>query len=92
MQQVHHRLREALELRPVVARLEQDHSMIAHLLGGLEAAMSSGVGREEALRHLEGVGAIMENHFRYEEREILHLLDDLDDLDLAPVDVLGPLA
>ena len=27
------------------------------------------------LRHLEGVDAIMESHFRYEERELVALLD-----------------
>ena len=29
------------------------------------------------LRHLEGVDAIMESHFRYEERELVALLDAL---------------
>ncbi len=80
------------DLRPVVARLEQDHSMIAHLLVGLDAALSAGAGAAETLRHLEGIGAIMENHFRYEERELLPRLGALDGLDLDPTEVLGPLA
>ena len=30
------------------------------------------------LRHVEGVDAIMESHFRYEERELVGLLDALE--------------
>lgn len=34
-------------------------------------------------QHLEGIGAIMESHFRHEERQLVRILDDLD-LDLDP--------
>lgn len=44
----------------------------------------------DALRHLDGIGAVMESRFRYEERELLPLLEGLDGL--APAAVLGPLA
>ncbi|MFH9740680.1 hemerythrin domain-containing protein [Streptomyces roseolus] len=78
------------ELRPVLRSLEQDHSMIAHLLGGLQAAMERAAPPEELDRHLEGIAALMENHFRYEERQLLSVLEALD-LDAAPGEVLGPL-
>ncbi|MFD6359068.1 hemerythrin domain-containing protein [Streptomyces roseolus] len=78
------------ELRPVLRSLEQDHSMIAHLLGGLQAAVERAAPPEELDRHLEGIAALMENHFRYEERQLLSVLEALD-LDAAPGEVLGPL-
>ncbi|MET8055233.1 hemerythrin domain-containing protein [Streptomyces microflavus] len=78
------------ELRPVLRSLEQDHSMIAHLLGGLSAAVDRAASPEELDRHLEGIAALMENHFRYEERQLLAVLETLE-LPAAPGEVLGPL-
>ncbi|QTV80142.1 hemerythrin domain-containing protein [Microbacterium sp. NIBRBAC000506063] len=46
------------ELAPVIRALEQDHSMIAHLLGGLSAALERAAPPAEIARHLEGVSAI----------------------------------
>ncbi|WP_233580684.1 hypothetical protein [Streptomyces triticirhizae] len=45
---------------------------------------------EELDGHLEGVAAIMESHFRYEERQQLTVLESLD-LAAESSDVLGPL-
>lgn len=78
------------ELRPVLRSLQQDHSMIAHLLGGLRAAVDRAASPGELDRHLEGIAAIMENHFRYEERQLLTVLETLDPA-AAPGDALGPL-
>ena len=64
--------------------------MIAHLLGGLQSAVDRAAGPDEIDRHLEGLAAIMENHFRYEERQLLTVLDTLD-LDADQGEVLGPL-
>jgi hemerythrin-like domain-containing protein len=77
-------------LAPVLRALEQDHSMIAHLLGGLQDAVERLASPAELERHLEGIGAIMESHFRYEERQLLTVLETLG-LDADPEDVLGPL-
>jgi hypothetical protein len=68
-------LREHPGSAEVVARLEQDHAMIASLLAELERALRSGASSEVVLGHLEGVDAIMESHFRYEERELVPVLD-----------------
>lgn len=76
------------DLAPVLRKLEQDHSMIAHLLGGLQSAVDSHAAPDELHRHLEGVAAIMESHFRYEERQLLIVLERLE-LDAAPTDALG---
>ncbi|WP_231954607.1 hemerythrin domain-containing protein [Actinoplanes derwentensis] len=75
------------ELRPVLRKLEQDHSMIAYLIGTLENAVRQNV---DPRPHLDGLGAIMENHFRYEERQLLTVLETLD-LTADPADALGPL-
>ncbi|MFY1668986.1 hemerythrin domain-containing protein [Plantactinospora sp. WMMB334] len=78
------------ELRETLRYLRQDHSMIAHLLGALQAAVARAAPPEELDRHLEGVAAIMESHFRYEERQLLTVLETLA-LDTDPEAVLGPL-
>ncbi|KQR39136.1 hemerythrin domain-containing protein [Microbacterium sp. Leaf159] len=78
------------EFGDVIDKLMQDHSMLAHLLGALRTAVESGESAETIERHLDGVGAIMESHFRFEEREILTPLRALH-LDRAVPDVLGPL-
>ena len=78
------------ELAPVLAALTQDHSMVAHLLQGLGAAADRAAGPAELQRHLDGVAALMDSHFRYEERQLLVVLERLE-LDAAVRDVLGPL-
>ncbi|MFS0894987.1 hemerythrin domain-containing protein [Microbacterium sp. 179-I 3D3 NHS] len=78
------------ELSETLRKLEQDHSMIGHLIGGLEQAVASAATADELAEHLEGIAAIMESHFRYEERQLLSVLDALA-LDADPARVLGPL-
>ncbi|GAB3971634.1 hemerythrin domain-containing protein [Plantactinospora veratri] len=78
------------ELRETLRYLRQDHSMIGYLLTGLQAAVARGASPSELERHLEGVAAIMESHFRYEERQLLAVLETLA-LDADPDAVLGPL-
>jgi hemerythrin-like domain-containing protein len=78
------------ELGPVLRKLEQDHSMIGHLLGGLREASDREAPRNELELHLEGIAAIMESHFRYEERQLLAVLETLQ-LEAEPHAVLGPL-
>ncbi|WP_156759352.1 hemerythrin domain-containing protein [Microbacterium karelineae] len=78
------------ELRETLRKLEQDHSMIAYLVVGLQSAIDSGAKAAELSRHLEGIAAIMESHFRYEERQLLVVLEALE-LDADPRRVLGPL-
>ncbi|MEV6601915.1 hemerythrin domain-containing protein [Actinoplanes sp. NPDC051346] len=78
------------QLRDTLHYLRQDHSMIAHLLAGMQAAVARAAAPAELHRHLEGVAAIMESHFRYEERQLLTVLETLA-LDADPHAVLGPL-
>lgn len=65
------------ELAPALRNLEQDHSMIDFLLTALGEAVNDGAAPSELDRHLDGVGAIMENHFGYEERQLLRVVDTL---------------
>jgi hemerythrin-like domain-containing protein len=77
-------------LRETLRYLEQDHSMIAYLLAGLQAAVERPASPAELNQHLEGIAAIMESHFRYEERQLLTVLETLA-LTADPHEVLGPL-
>jgi len=77
------------ELRPALRALQQDHSMIAHLLRDLAVAAQREAPIAELSRHLEGIAAIMESHFRYEEHTILQVLESLS-LAADPKHVLGP--
>ncbi|MGD7707581.1 hemerythrin domain-containing protein [Microlunatus sp. Y2014] len=78
------------ELSATIDRLVQDHSMIGYLLSGIEQVLASDATTAQLERHLEGVSAIMESHFRYEERELLAVLEFLD-LDAPVTDVYGTL-
>ncbi|GAA3888046.1 hemerythrin domain-containing protein [Streptomyces sedi] len=78
------------ELGETLRRLEQDHSMIDYLLHGLRQAVDAAASPAELDHHLEGIAAIMESHFAYEERQLLTVLESLA-LDADPGEVLGPL-
>jgi hypothetical protein len=65
--------------------------MLEHLIGQLTAAIASDAGPDELHRHLDGIGAVMETHFRYEESQLLLVLDALA-LEGEPTQLLGDLA
>jgi hypothetical protein len=85
-------LADRTDLAPVVAKLIQDHSMIAHLIRGLDNAVSTGADAASLLRHLDGIGAIMESHFRFEEKQLVGLLDAIEDESLDKTELFGPIA
>lgn len=78
------------DLDRTIAALEQDHAMIGTLLSRFESAIRSSESNEDLALHLEGLAAIMESHFRYEERQLLDVLAALE-LDAEPSAVFGPL-
>jgi hemerythrin-like domain-containing protein len=80
------------DLAPVIADLKRDHSMLDHLLGELERAARSGADRDELLRHLDGIEAVMETHFRFEEKKLVAVLDGADRPEAEKQKMLGPLA
>lgn len=79
------------DLAGVLDDLARDHRMIGHLLGELRRAMTAGAGIDELRRHLDGIEAVMTTHFRYEEKRLLAVVDQvgLDDVDTTVV--FGPL-
>ncbi|MFD6176191.1 MULTISPECIES: hemerythrin domain-containing protein [unclassified Isoptericola] len=68
-----------LELRPdladVVDELQRDHAMLDHLLGDLARAVDAEADAVTLERHLDGIDAVMETHFRYEEKRLVDVLD-----------------
>ena len=76
------------ELGDTIRTLQQDHSMIAHLIADLEHAVATAGSPEQLALHVEGIGAIMESHFRFEERQLLGILETLE-LDQPIARVLG---
>jgi hemerythrin-like domain-containing protein len=76
-------------LRPAIAKLTQDHELIASLIRQLDQALAEAAPPDVLARQLDGLAAIMESHFRYEERQLLGPLAALM-LDADPRDLLGP--
>ncbi|MEW1779999.1 hemerythrin domain-containing protein [Streptomyces sp. NPDC086777] len=74
-------LRQRPDLAPTITKLVEDHGLIASILSrvteladrALEPRASA---LEEIGRELDGLAAIMESHFAYEERTISAALDD----------------
>lgn len=92
-------LRDRPDLAPVIATLMQDHSMISHLIQGLEKALRTGIEsrpRETEtaalLRHLDGIEAVMQTHFRFEEKKLVELLDTLQFENSSATTLFGPIA
>lgn len=83
------------ELETVLAQLREDHAVIAGLLAALSAstaalpARPSPDERSRFLTELDGVGAIMESHFRFEERRIRSALDSWADPPAAGATLFG---
>lgn len=78
------------DVRPTISKLRQDHEMIASLLQQFAHALGSGAPPSVLASHLDGLSAIMESHFHYEERRLLAVLSTLE-VDAEPRTLLGPL-
>lgn len=63
-------------LGPVVGRLMEDHRVLADLIEDLERATRT-ASAAQVLRHLDGITAVMESHFGYEERQLTTVLNAL---------------
>lgn len=67
------------DLAPVLDRLREDHRLVAGILRRLrELVESPGDDPRRVRGELDGLKAIMESHFRYEERSIVEALNALD--------------
>jgi hypothetical protein len=56
--------------RPAIEQLRQDHRVVAGLLRELEQLLAGDRPVEEVGRAVEGLAAIIESHFRHEERTL----------------------
>ena len=80
------------DLTGVLDQLEHDHHLMDLLVTDLEAAMAAGADPQRLQSHLDGLAAITESHFAFEERSLLPALDALRDPGTAPATLFGPLA
>lgn len=70
-------------LRPVLEKLQQDHHLVADILRRIETlvgdvqAEPDEVEAQRVRRELDGLAAIMESHFAFEERQITAALNEL---------------
>ena len=76
-------------LRSTIAKLVQDHEMISALLTQFNHALTAPAAPDELVRHLDGLSAIMDSHFSYEERQLAGILSALH-LEADPHAFLGP--
>jgi hypothetical protein len=70
---------QAPELRPVLAELAEDHRVVATLLRRVEDLVA-GAGPDNAHRvrdELDGLAALLESHFTYEEKKLVRALNAL---------------
>ena len=63
------------ELGPVLVRLEEDQRLVGTLVEGLCEALDDGAASAVLLRRLDALEPVLENHFRYEERQLGPVLD-----------------
>lgn len=73
--------REFPELAPVLAELSRDHGLIADILRRLTAATTSADTADpvRTLAELDGLTAILDSHFRWEEKRLVRALDEVTD-------------
>ncbi|MFD1046130.1 alpha/beta fold hydrolase [Kibdelosporangium lantanae] len=62
------------ELRPVLDELVRDHEQVSAMLRDLVSITDP----DELRRHVDGVAALLESHFYYEEKKIVEALNSLD--------------
>jgi hemerythrin-like domain-containing protein len=71
---------QAPELAPVLRELSDDHRLVANIvrrLGQLLAEVTPGT-VDEVRREIDGLSAILESHFRWEEKTLVDALNTVD--------------
>jgi hypothetical protein len=70
---------EVPELRPVLANLIVDHEVVAGILERVEALLAddTAVPLAQVRGELDGLAALLESHFRYEEKRLVSALNAL---------------
>lgn len=65
------------ELRPVLAELAEDHRLVAAILTRIDALLGGAADEGSVRAELDGLAALLESHFSYEERKIVAALNRL---------------
>ncbi|WP_204044063.1 hemerythrin domain-containing protein [Acrocarpospora phusangensis] len=71
------------ELRPTLESLSRDHLMVTSIMGNLQALLdglgpaASPAERTRALGELDGLAALLDSHFAFEERKLTAALNSL---------------
>lgn len=70
---------EVPELRPVLANLIADHEVVAGILGRIEEVLGDDrpLPTAQVRAELDGLAALLESHFRYEEKRLVSALNAL---------------
>ncbi|WP_334630456.1 hemerythrin domain-containing protein [Micromonospora sp. CPCC 205539] len=79
------------ELRPVLANLITDHEVVAGILGRIEDLLGGATPMPVARvrGELDGLAALLESHFRYEEKRLVTALNALTGQPGTVEDLLG---
>ncbi|MFI6217174.1 hemerythrin domain-containing protein [Nocardia brasiliensis] len=77
------------ELAPVLSELQADHGLVADIVRRLDGLLNAAANRDTVHRELDGLAAILESHFRWEERRLVRALDALDRGDRTTDELLG---
>jgi hypothetical protein len=77
------------ELQPVLQQLTEDHDMVAWILLRIQELLDGPGDPEATGRELDGLAAILESHFVYEEKKIVEALNSLDAGPATTEDLLG---
>jgi iron-sulfur cluster repair protein YtfE (RIC family) len=82
----------APELAPVIDNLSEDHALVAGILRQVRTLLTPGTAPArpaDLVRELDGLIAILESHFSYEERRLAKALDAVGPLPWS-ADVFAP--
>ena len=71
------------ELRPVLEGLERDHRMVAGMLQRA-SRLAGNLDADGARAELDGLAALLESHFAWEEKRLVAALDRLGPDELQP--------
>ncbi|WP_309244429.1 hemerythrin domain-containing protein [Micromonospora parastrephiae] len=79
------------ELRPVITNLITDHQVVAGILHRVEEllAADTSMPTDQVRAELDGLAALLESHFRYEEKRLVAALNALGDRSGTAEDLLG---
>jgi hypothetical protein len=75
-------------LTPIVAKLMEDHALLASLITDLEDA-SHRDSPDVVQRHLDGIEAVMTSRFGFEERQLVELMDSMSENAVPLAQILG---